>query len=169
MLEKGAWWVERGWVLRYLTGRTVTNAKKTKKRIGPSAQRQLMTYPRQLFVVLEGPFWKPSRTHLDKNLGSKILIKQLGSATLGEFLPCAGKTQEKKHQPDGSRTWCCAFLQRCCSSREARNHWRSAGGKVLDCSHSDVSTPKPRVAGCAPKATFCMSHSLGSEVTLLRV
>lgn len=76
---------------------------------------------------------------------------------MGELLPCAGKTQEKKQCPDGSRTWWCGLLQSqdwpCHSSQEARNHSWSAR-RVMDCSHRDGLAPKLRMAGCAPSGIF---------------
>jgi len=63
------------------------------KGLDSSAQRQLMTYCRQIFVVLEGLCWKPSMIHLGKCPVEYNKEYAVSSGTLGGLLPWAGKTQ----------------------------------------------------------------------------
>lgn len=128
------------------------------KRLGSSAQRQLMTYPRQIFVVLEGLCWKPSMIHLGRSPGKYSNEYAVSSDTLGGLQPWAGKTQGEQQQPDGCRTHFHALpkgqYRPCSSSREARNHWRSARRKVRDHRHVDVLIPKSKTAGSVMNGIF---------------
>lgn len=95
MLEKGAWWVERGWVLRYtLLGRLWPMPSRPEKGLGPSAQRQI-------FVVLEGFCWNASRTHLDKNPGKDNRKYSVGSAALGELLQAEPRRKSNNQMEAG--------------------------------------------------------------------
>ena len=154
-----AWWLERGWVLRYASlDKLRYMSSRQAKGLGSPAQRQLMTYPRQIFVVLEVLCWKPSTIHPGKSPGKYNNEYAVSSATLGGLLPCADKTQGEQQQPDGCRRRFHALPQGqywpCYSSREARNHWRSTRRKVMDRSHIDVSTPKPKMAECVMNGSF---------------
>lgn len=65
-----AWSLERGWVVRYISLEKLWYmSSRQAKGLASSAQRQLMTYRRQIFVVLEGLCCKPSTIHLGKSPG----------------------------------------------------------------------------------------------------
>lgn len=169
-----AWWLERGWVLSWASLEKLwCMSSRQAKGLGSSAQRQLTTYPRQIFVLLEGLCWKPSAIHLGKSSGEYSNEYAVSSATLcgGGLLPWVGKTQGKQQKLAGCRTSFHALLQRqywpCYSRREARNYWMSARRKVVDHSHIDVSCPRPKRQGASWMEVCRMCHSLDGEAGLL--
>lgn len=118
------------------------------KMLGSSAQRQLMTYHRQIFVVLEGLCWKPSTVHLGESLGSRA-SEYTVSTTI--FWGLGGQNPGEKQQPAGCRAQF-HFSPRvstghALTANEVRNIWISARRGLVDPSHVDFCTPKSEVAG----------------------